>query len=147
MKTPILTAAALFLLTLAVSAQPYSIDWFKVAGGGGTSTGGNYSLSGTVGQADAGTMTGGQYGLIGGYWAIIGVVPTPGAPLLQIAKTATNTVIVWWPSPSTGFILQQNPVLGTTNWTTAPQIPVDNGTTKTIVVNPPVGNLFYRLKK
>ena len=35
-------------------AQPYSIDWFKIAGGGGTSTGGNYSLSGTIGQHDAG---------------------------------------------------------------------------------------------
>ena len=39
--------------------QPYSIDWHKVAGGGGTSTGSFYSMSGTIGQADAsGPMTG-----------------------------------------------------------------------------------------
>ena len=27
-------------------AQSYSIDWYKVSGGGGTSTGGVYSVSG-----------------------------------------------------------------------------------------------------
>jgi hypothetical protein len=34
-------------LGLSVWAQQYSIDWYKVAGGGGTSTGANYSVSGT----------------------------------------------------------------------------------------------------
>lgn len=42
------------LLTLASHAQNYSIDWFKVAGGGGMSTGGVYSVNGTIGQHDAG---------------------------------------------------------------------------------------------
>ena len=62
------------LVPITGSAQPYSIDWYKIAGGGGTSTGGTYSLSGTIGQADAsGAMTGGGYSLVGGYWAIIAV--------------------------------------------------------------------------
>ena len=48
----------LFLLCglLVVSlawAQQYSVDWYKVAGGGGTSTNGQYSVSGTIGQPDA----------------------------------------------------------------------------------------------
>ena len=34
-------------------AQNYSIGWWKVAGGGDTSTNGQYSLSGTIGQHDA----------------------------------------------------------------------------------------------
>jgi len=34
-------------------AQQYSIDWSTIDGGGGTSTGGDYSLSGTIGQPDA----------------------------------------------------------------------------------------------
>ena len=38
----------------AARAQQYSIDWYKVAGGGGTSTGGTYQVSGTIGQHDAG---------------------------------------------------------------------------------------------
>ena len=36
-----------WLLALpTLHAQFYSVDWYKVAGGGGTSTGGVYSVSG-----------------------------------------------------------------------------------------------------
>jgi hypothetical protein len=42
-------------------AQQYTIDWHKIAGGGGTSTGSVYSVSGTIGQSDAsGAMSGGK---------------------------------------------------------------------------------------
>src|SRR2546421_11850333 len=94
-----------------VSAQNYSIDWFTIDGGGGTSTGGVYSVSGTIGQPDAGHMSGGNYTIDGGFWGIIAAVQTPGAPLLRIFLTATNTAVVAWPSSSTGFSLQQNPVV------------------------------------
>ena len=58
------------MVPLAGLAQQYSIDWYKIAGGGGTSTGGTYSVSGTIGQPDAsGPMTGGNYSLTGGFWA------------------------------------------------------------------------------
>ena len=147
MKNLIPSAVALFALVLSVQAQNYSIDWYKVAGGGGTSTGGVYSVSGTVGQPDAGAMTGGNYSLVGGFWSLIAVVPTPGAPVLSIRLTSTNTVLVTWPSPSTGYILQQNPDLRTANWVTAPETQSDDGTIKAVVVNPPAGNLFFRLKR
>ena len=46
---------------LCASAQSYSIDWSTIDGGGGTSTNGQYSLSGTIGQPDAsGAMSGGN---------------------------------------------------------------------------------------
>jgi hypothetical protein len=41
------------LLSMSVHAQSYSIDWSTIDGGGGTSTGGVYSLSGSIGQPDA----------------------------------------------------------------------------------------------
>jgi len=34
-------------------AQNYTNDWYKIAGGGGTSTGGVYSVNGTIGQPDS----------------------------------------------------------------------------------------------
>ena len=51
-------SVTLALLTLAagVFAQTgggLDLSWFTVDGGGGTSTGGSFSLDGTVGQADA----------------------------------------------------------------------------------------------
>src|ERR1039458_10774684 len=65
-------------------AQSYSIDWYKIAGGGGTSTGGTYQVSGTLGQPDAsGAMTSGSYSLTGGFWSLY-AVQTPGAPALTI---------------------------------------------------------------
>ena len=137
----------LISLTTLVQAQSYSVDWFKVAGGGGTSTNGQYSLSGTIGQHDAGEMNGGSYSLSGGFWSLVSVVQTPGAPLLSISRTTTNTVVVSWPSPSTGFNLQQNTNgLGSLNWNAVSGVQ-DNGTTKYLIVNPPTGNRFYRLVK
>jgi hypothetical protein len=146
MKKLLSTTATLALVTLATHAQNYSIDWFKIAGGGGSSTGGPFALSGTAGQPDAGSMSGGNYSLTGGFWSLISAAQSPGSPLLMIKLTGTNSVVVSWPSPSIGFTLQQNSNLNTTNWVTAPQSPADDGTTRSIIVNPPTGSLFFRLK-
>lgn len=137
----------IFAGSTALSALgQYSIDWYKISGGGGTSTGGVYSVSGTIGQHDAGgPMLGGVYSLTGGFWALY-AIQTPGAPRLTILLTPTNTVVVSWPSPSTGFALQQNTNLNTTNWVTPLETVNDNGVTKSILVNPPAGNRFYRLQ-
>ena len=60
-----------FGLAISAFAQTYSIDWSTIDGGGGTSTGGVYSVSGTIGQPDAGgPMTNGQYSVTGGFWAL-----------------------------------------------------------------------------
>ena len=117
-------------------AQTYSIDWHKVAGGGGTSTGSVYSVSGTIGQPDAGSVSGGTYSLSGGFWALY-AVQTPGAPLLKIFLTSTNTAVVSWPAPSTGFNLQQNTDLRTTNWVAPTETINNNGTVNFIIVSPP----------
>src|SRR5208283_3250718 len=80
------------------AAQNYSIDWYKVAGGGGTSTGATYQVTGTIGQPDAGaSMSGGGYSLTGGFWGLIVVVQTAGLPSLSIAHSG-NSVIVSWPN-------------------------------------------------
>jgi hypothetical protein len=53
----------------------YDIPWWTVDGGGGDSTSPSYSLSGTIGQADAnGQLSGGDYRLQGGFWVGAGGV-------------------------------------------------------------------------
>jgi len=139
-----------FLLSaFCFSAQAqYSIDWSTIDGGGGTSTGGVYSVTGTIGQPDAGAMSGGNFTLEGGFWGIIAAVQTPGAPLLTISRTTTNTVAVTWPSPSTGWTLQQNTNnVSSLNWSNITSGILEDGTTKTFIVNPSTGNRFYRLKQ
>lgn len=46
--------------------------------------------------------------------AAVTVPPTP--PILAVAPTGTNTLVLSWPYPSPGFILQQNSDLSSTNW-------------------------------
>lgn len=131
---------------LLAAAQTYTIDWHTIDGGGGTSTGGVYSVSGTIGQPDASTttMTGGSYSLTGGFWSLY-AVQTPGAPLLTITRTLTNSAVISWPFPSTGWNLQQNSNLATTNWGTPSEMVTNNGTVNFIIVGPPAGNRYYRL--
>ena len=148
-KTCRLVGALLAILALTTSAraQSYSVDWSKIAGGGGSSTGGVYSVSGTIGQPDAsGELSGGQYSVVGGFWSFI-AVPTPGAPPLTIRGTTTNAVLVTWPSPSPGYALQQNSDINTTNWLPVLPAPVDNGTNKTVIITPASGRKFFRLVK
>ncbi len=61
--------AMLASVALAQSGGGYDLTWNTVDGGGATfSTGGEYSLGGTIGQSDAGVLTGGGYTLAGGFW-------------------------------------------------------------------------------
>ena len=140
----IVTLLALLAITISVRAQSYSIDWYKIVGGGGTSTNGQYSLSGTIGQPDAsGAMSGGNYSLTGGFWSMISVVQTPGAPALYVSHSG-NTVTVYWQNIS-GWSLQQNNNLANTGgWSASGGWTTSNGTNSLIVANP-LGNLFYRL--
>lgn len=51
------------------SGGVYQIESSVVAGGGGTSSGNDYELTGTIGQNSAGILsTGGSYRLFGGFW-------------------------------------------------------------------------------
>ena len=142
MKTLLLSFA--LLLPAVALAQPFSIDWHTVVGGGGTSAGGVYSLSGTVGQPDAGgPMTGGSYSVTGGVWSLLAVVPTAGAPTLTITHSG-NTVMVSWPYPSTGWTLEQNPNVTPANWSPSGGVSND-GTKNFLTITSPTGNLFFRL--
>ena len=73
------TLAILALLALVIaalllgraSAAPtsgYTLDWWTLDAGGGSSAGGGYSLSGGVAQPDDGAMSGGNYQRQGGFW-------------------------------------------------------------------------------
>ncbi|MGA2030176.1 MAG: hypothetical protein ABSG87_08905 [Verrucomicrobiota bacterium] len=135
------------LLPVISFAQQYSIDWYKIAGGGGTSTGGTYQVTGTIGQHDASVqqMTGGNYSLTGGFWSLISVVQIAGAPTLTITHSG-NSVKISWPYPSTGWTLQQNPDLTTASWSSSGAISND-GTNNFIIITSPAGNLFFRLEQ
>jgi len=136
---------AVVVLTASARAQNYSIDWFTIDGGGGTSTGGVFSISGTIGQPDAGVMSGGQYSLSGGFWGILSAVQTPGAPLLSIQRVGGGAR-VFWPKPATDWLLDQSlTVTGAWSQVTFPY--ATNATDISVSLPSPAGNRFYRLRK
>ncbi|HOT90095.1 MAG TPA: hypothetical protein PLJ78_01935 [Anaerolineae bacterium] len=62
-------------VSLAADSAGYDLSWWTMDGGGGTSSGGSYSLSGTGGQPDAGPLlTNDGYTLAGGFWGGAAVV-------------------------------------------------------------------------
>jgi hypothetical protein len=143
MKKTLICAILMWSLW-AVTAQQ-SIDWYKISGGGGTSTGEAYQVSGSIGQPDASVaMSGGNYSLTGGFWSFINVVQTAGAPTLYISHSH-STITVYWQDTAT-WTLQQNSNFATTNWTANTSWTTSNGT-NSLIINNPSGNLFFRLKQ
>jgi hypothetical protein len=68
-------AAGLSSGLLRAGTPPLEISRATIDGGGIMfSTGGDFELSGTIGQPDAGVLEGGEFELSGGFW--FGVAPT-----------------------------------------------------------------------
>jgi len=141
-------AIGLLFLTAGAWAQSYSVDWHTVAGGGGTSTAGVYSVSSTIGQHQAGTsMTGGGYDLAGGFWALFATPPTTSSPsTLNIFLTETNTVVIAWSATSSGGTVQQATDLGSGTWSPLTNVVNTVNGLNQIVLPSPSGDRFYRLQ-
>lgn len=116
------------------SLSPVS-DNFPYGGSGGSLSGDVISL-----KWAGGYVTNGQ-----NLEAVFGV-NLPSAPTLSIEFTPTNTVVLSWPATFTDFTLQQNSTFNSADW-----VNVTNTTTvvngqNQVIVSPPVGTQFYRLK-
>ncbi len=136
-----------FATCLSAQSQSYSIDWYKISGGGGTSTGATYQVTGTIGQPDASSaMGGGPYSMTGGSWSLIAVVQTAGLPNLSIAHSG-NSVIVWWPNMARSALQTNSNLAAAPRWTAyGGTVNAANGT-NSITISPPTGNLFFGLSK
>ena len=143
----IILLIGLLLPSLGV-AQSYSVDWVTIDGGGGLSTGGVYTVSGTIGQPDAGLMSGGNFTLQGGFWGVVSLIQTPGAPLLSI--TLTNRIVtISWPTPADGFLLEQtNRLTGLPGlWPGVSSGYATNSTKISVTLPASPGNQYFRLRK
>ena len=69
------------------------------------------------------------------------IVPPP----LSIRPTNTDRVVVSWPNPSTGFVLQESPSAWPASWTSNSATPAVAGGCKQVIVTPLSGSRFYRL--
>jgi hypothetical protein len=132
----------------ALHAQIYSINWYTIGGGGGSSSGTNggtsYTVTGTIGQPATASMSGGAYAITGGFWSIIAAVQSPGAPLLSVLRSGTQAVISW-SAPATGFVLEQSSSLLPGSWTSSAATITTNGAVISATVPASSGYQYFRL--
>ena len=138
MKKQIIAIAAMAVALLAMAQ--YSIDWSTVDGGGGTMSGGDYAMRGTIGQPDAANMDGGDFVIHGGFW-VPQAVQMEGAPWLYIIAEGGTNVVVSWSPDNPGWILQETFSL-MTNW-----VDSASGTTNPITIPVTEAAMFYRLRQ
>ena len=121
---------ALCVGRLEAGAQTYSIDWHAVAGGGGTRTGGGYSLSATTGQAEAGTESSFNFALAGGFntFAIDETAGLANADL-SLVTISVGTLSPAFAPGTTNYIVSVSS--GTTSLTVTPTA-ADAGASLTI---------------
>lgn len=144
-KFLLVLGAALVPLASLV-AQNYAINWYTVGSGGGTSSGGIYVLTGTVGQPDAGVLTGAEFELVGGFWSVLSSVPSTVFPVLTVYVTTNDAIVVAWPSSSSSsIVLQESTDIYAPSWVPSSQPIVSDGITKSVTINSPAGRLFFRL--
>jgi hypothetical protein len=127
-------------------AQGYEVGWFTVDGGGGASSGGEFSISGTIGQPDAGLLSGGGFTIEGGFWSDVSIIQATGAPPLSIQPAGSNA-IVSWPVGVAGFSLEESAMIDNGVWSTTPQAILDTATKHTVTVPVVSVRKIYRLKK
>ena len=88
--TSVLCSTLAILLTVSVwpqSGGTFVIEKSVIAGGGGQTAGGTFTLDGTIGESVAGTTSaGGTFGLSGGFWG------GGGAPAAQLVTVNGRVV-------------------------------------------------------
>jgi len=85
----------LTMLAASNASGEYKISWYTIDGGGGRSSGGDFSLVGTIGQPDAAWSKGGNYELLGGFW--------PGGPLCFVDFEHFARFAEYWLVTGTGL--------------------------------------------
>jgi uncharacterized repeat protein (TIGR03803 family) len=102
-----------------------------------------YGSVALVGSAIYGVTDLGGPGGGGVVFSIGGLVLS--APALQIGGSSSS-VTISWPSPSTGYVLQQSTNLLPAGWSDFQGVISNDGTTKSVTISPATGVQFFRLQ-
>jgi hypothetical protein len=88
LRTATLAVLAMLIIPLVAVAQsndPFNLSWHTISSGGGRAAGGNFVLSGSVGQAAVSASSNASFVVRGGLWPALRAVgpsltPTPTTP-------------------------------------------------------------------
>ena len=91
----LITIAFIIILPINAQCDQYKIVWSTIDGGGEQSSGGQYILTGTIGQPDAAYSSSGNYQVLGGFW--------PGGPLCFVEFDDFSKFALYWMESGTGL--------------------------------------------
>ena len=141
--------AAGAILELDYLPPRFTVDWYCLAAGGASSAtpGGRFAISSTIGQAAPNPPAAqGRFELSSGYWALVGVVQTVGAPLLTSRLMGAQVRVSWISTPDTAWKLQQTShTPDQAVWSDAPYPVADDGVERSVLILAPNGRAFFRL--
>ena len=109
-------------------------NWSSITGNTASGASGDVQNSGVLYLDNTSTI-----GILNGNPAI-------SEPSPRISLTPSNTIVISWLYPSTGWSLQQNSDLATSNWVTPTNTVANNGTNNFIITSRTFNKLFFRLK-
>ena len=126
----------------------YNLAPRTFSGGGGTSHGGSYAVSGSIGLPDAGpVLSGGAYSLRGGFWNMqMAIAATGEIPSIVIEHSSNDQILIRWAAQGGDWILQQTETLPG-GWTSAVEPVTSNGAEEAVVISPSGRERFFRLTK
>ena len=97
------------MLAGARGSSGFSISPSTIDGGGGTSSGGGFTVHGTAGQPATGQSSGGGFEIQNGFWR---AVQTPGAPPLTITRLPDRSVRISWKLPAENWVPDESTTRG-----------------------------------
>jgi hypothetical protein len=141
------------LLLLGVSSAPIAAQNFTmprsaIGGGGGVSAGETFRVAGAIGEPVSGEISDSRFSLQSGFFA-----PSDSRPGLGIRlgppSGGVNTVVLFWPNPSTGYLLQQTANMSGPGggWTNVAVPSVIVGPNKVVTLPATGGVCFFRLRR
>ncbi len=130
---------------LVMAADTFQLEHAGVGSGGGTSSGGDFVVTGQIGGIGDGHSAGGTFTLEGGSLAMFMVVQTAGAPLLTLTRAGSD-VVISWPVTATGFGLEQTGSMSSPAWGGTGLTPVVVGDSYQVTVPASGGSKFFRLQ-
>jgi hypothetical protein len=89
--------------------QDFSLDWFSVGSGGGSSSGGGFELSGSAGEPAAIAMSGGGFEMSGGFWSGLTALDTSAGPVTLNLTLSGGLAVLSWADIGVVFILEEAP--------------------------------------
>ena len=111
-------------------------------GGTALSSGGNYALSGTIGQHSTYVLCGGEFTLAGGFWERS--VPRNG-PVLRVTHSGNHILITWPVSQHTVVLQETSDLSKSAVWVLVSEMPVVSAGENRLLIPLVNGTKFYRL--